>query len=611
MPFSRRRSLAVKIPLLMSALLLLALAGMSAASYIELRGSLIEIATGRLQRAADQMGNVFSLSARQRLGAMKQLTERPEVREFLRTRDESLKPKLQAAIAGYLGTAIAIGNVELWDAKGKRLYAVGAEFEEVSGPLLEEFHKHLFATDQPAIGQLRQFEEGLRYPVGAKLVEAGKVLGHVVERRRISNPAQTRQTVAILTGLIGNEATMVIGNRDGSAWSDLSATVADIPLRGEESRLWEYQRPGRPRTLAWMTPIAQSPWAVAIEFPLDVVLQPSRRFLMRSAAIASALLLIVGTVAWFTSRRITTPLVQVTEAAEAVAESKPHVHLDVNREDEIGRLADSFNTMAEKVELARTDLELRVELRTAELRAANRELEAFSYSVSHDLRAPLRAIVGFVQILEEDHTASLDPTARHHLDRVKLNARRMGQLIDDLLSFSQIGRSTMLRQAIDMQAMATAIAKESIAASDRPVDLVIQALPPAYGEAALLNQVFVNLISNAVKFTSRMSQPAIVVGVQEVNGETAYFVRDNGVGFDQRYVDKLFGVFQRLHRPDEFEGTGVGLAIVHRVISRHGGRVWAEGKLNAGATFYFTLPSSAKATEGKPTPLVAAEVKTA
>lgn len=593
MPFSKRQSLAVKIPLLMSALLLLTLAGMSAASYVELRASLIEIATERLQRAADQMATVFALSARQRVGAMKQLIDRPEVREFLRTRDAA--PGLDAAVDAYLGTAIAIANVELWDATGARVYARGAEFEVITGSLLDEYKQEFASTELPVIGRLRQFEDGLRYPVGGRVSEEGRTLGFVVERRRISNPAQTRQTVDLLTGLIGSEATMVIGNTDGSAWSDLVTTIPDVPINGHESRLWQYRRAGVPPTLAWATPIAQSPWAVAIEFPIDVILQPSRRFLMRSAAMATALLLLAGAVAWVASRRITTPLVQVTEAAEAVAESKAHVHVDIDREDEIGRLADSFNTMAEKVELSRTDLEMRVEQRTAELRAANRELEAFSYSVSHDLRAPLRAIVGFVQILEEDHAATLDATARHHLERVKLNARRMGQLIDDLLSFSQIGRATMLRQSIDMQAMATAVAQEAIAASGRHVDLTVEPLPQAHGEAALVNQVFVNLISNAVKFTAKVDRPAIVIGARHDDRETIYFVRDNGVGFDERHAEKLFGVFQRLHRPEEFEGTGVGLAIVHRIISRHGGRVWAEGKVGAGATFSFTMPPQAEA----------------
>ncbi|MFM8536025.1 MAG: ATP-binding protein, partial [Acidimicrobiia bacterium] len=266
------------------------------------------------------------------------------------------------------------------------------------------------------------------------------------------------------------------------------------------------------------------------------------------------------------------------------------------REDEIGRLADSFNAMAQKVELARLDLELRVDLRTSELRAANRELEAFSYSVSHDLRAPLRAITGFVQILEEDHSATLDPTARHHLERVRLNAWRMGQLIDDLLAFSQIGRSTVVRQVVDMHALATAVAQEAVASSGRAIDLTIEALPPAYGEAALINQVLVNLISNAVKFSATVDRPSIVIGASDTNGEAAYFVRDNGVGFDERYADKLFGVFQRLHRVEEFEGTGVGLAIAHRIISRHGGRVWAEGKPGGGATFSFTLPPETSET---------------
>jgi light-regulated signal transduction histidine kinase (bacteriophytochrome) len=174
----------------------------------------------------------------------------------------------------------------------------------------------------------------------------------------------------------------------------------------------------------------------------------------------------------------------------------------------------------------------------------------------------------------------------------------MGQLIDDLLAFSQIGRSTMIRQAVDLTAMAKTVAQDAIAGAGHPIDLTIEPLPPLYGEAALLNQVLVNLIGNAVKFSAKTANPAITIGAREGNGETAYFVRDNGVGFDDRYAEKLFGVFQRLHRADEFEGTGVGLAIVQRVIHRHGGRVWAEGKPNGGATFYFALPRAVKTLSG-------------
>jgi signal transduction histidine kinase len=344
-----------------------------------------------------------------------------------------------------------------------------------------------------------------------------------------------------------------------------------------------------PPTFAWATPIPMTPWIIAIEFPRATVLAPTQRLLARSLLIAGVLLVLAAAVGWFVTRRITTPLLEVTEAAEAVAESRPHVHVAIDRGDEIGRLADSFNTMAAKVEHGRMDLEMRVEQRTAELQAANRELEAFSYTVSHDLRAPLRAIAGFVQILEDDHSAALDATARRHLERVRLNARRMGQLIDDLLAFSQIGRATMQRQTVDLMAMATSVAHDTIAASGRAINLSISPLPPCNGEPALLNQVFVNLVSNAVKFTAKADNPTISIGAAD-NGEIVYYVRDNGVGFDARYAEKLFGVFQRLHRVDDFEGTGVGLAIVQRIINRHGGRIWAEGAINEGATFFFTLP---------------------
>jgi signal transduction histidine kinase len=591
MPFLKGRSLAVKIPLLTSLLLLAALAAMSVASYVELRSALVDLAAGRLKGAAAQMANLFGNSARQRVAGMQQLTQRPDIAAYLRTRDAAHEASIREAVKTYLGAAIEIADVELWDPHGQRILAAGSAFTAVTGGQLTELLELLKGGRAAFIGPLRLEGDGLIYPVGGRVEAAGELLGYVVERRRISNASQTQQTITILSGLIGNEASMMIGNQDGSAWTNLITSISGIPITAAGGeRLWEYQYDGNPSVYAWAAPIPLTPWIIAIEMPRAGVLQPAQRFLFRSLAIAATLLLIAAAIGWVTMRRITTPLLQVTAAAEAVAESRPHVHVEIDRDDEIGSLADSFNTMAEKVEQSRTDLELRVETRTSELRAANRELEAFSYSVSHDLRAPLRAIAGFVQILEEDLGDKLDPEARRHLERVKLNARRMGQLIDDLLSFSRIGRTTMLRQTVDVTALATSAAQEAIAATGRDIDLSVAPLPACYGEPSLLNQVFVNLISNAIKFTATTPNPAIMIGSSS-NGETVYFVRDNGVGFDDRYAEKLFGVFQRLHRSDEFEGTGVGLAIVHRIISRHGGRVWAEGKPNGGATFYFTLPA--------------------
>lgn len=244
----------------------------------------------------------------------------------------------------------------------------------------------------------------------------------------------------------------------------------------------------------------------------------------------------------------------------------------------------------EEAERRRADAELRRV--NAELAASNGELEAFTYSVSHDLRAPLRAIDGYARMLMEDHGAAFDGDARRLLDVVSDNARHMARLIDDLLALSRVGRCELGRTAVDMTALARSVAAEICAVeSERRVDVRISALPAADGDATLLRQVYANLIGNAVKFTRGKPTAAIEIGCAAgPDEETTYFVRDDGAGFDMQYVDKVFEVFERLHDRRDFEGTGVGLAIVERIIRRHGGRVWAEGKVGEGATFFFTLP---------------------
>jgi PAS domain S-box-containing protein len=236
-------------------------------------------------------------------------------------------------------------------------------------------------------------------------------------------------------------------------------------------------------------------------------------------------------------------------------------------------------------------LEERVIERTAQLHAANQELEAFSYSVSHDLRAPLRAINGYTRILLEDYSDKLDDEGRRVCHVISTETQRMGKLIDDLLSFSRLSRKEIQPARVDMKALAYSVFGELTRESDRErIDFKIGKLPLAEGDPALLHQVWVNLLSNAIKFTSREERAVIEVGTKKSEEDIVYYVRDNGAGFDIRYVDKIFGVFQRLHSEEEFEGTGVGLAIVQRIIQRHGGRVWAEGEVGNGATFYFALP---------------------
>jgi PAS domain S-box-containing protein len=238
-------------------------------------------------------------------------------------------------------------------------------------------------------------------------------------------------------------------------------------------------------------------------------------------------------------------------------------------------------------------LEERVIERTAQLHAANKELEAFSYSVSHDLRAPLRAINGYTRILVEDYISVLDEEGKRICNIITAEAQRMGDLIDDLLSFSRLSRKEIQSAKVDMKALVHSVYGELTREPDRErIDFKVGKLPSTEGDPALLHQVWVNLISNAIKFSSKKDRAIIEVGTKKSDRENIYCVRDNGAGFDIQYVDKLFGVFQRLHSEDEFEGTGVGLAIIQRIVQRHGGRVWAEGDVDQGATFYFALPRS-------------------
>jgi light-regulated signal transduction histidine kinase (bacteriophytochrome) len=229
-------------------------------------------------------------------------------------------------------------------------------------------------------------------------------------------------------------------------------------------------------------------------------------------------------------------------------------------------------------------------LRTTQLEAANKELEAFSYSVSHDLRAPLRSIDGFSQALLEDYAEKLDSVARDHLQRVRRAAQRMAALIDDMLNLSKVTRSAMRREKLNLSALANSIAAELREAEPgRQVEFVIENDLTAEGDSRLLRAALENLLGNSWKYTSGHPRARIEFGRTKQNGTSSFFVRDDGAGFNPRYAERLFGVFQRLHTATEFPGTGVGLATVQRIIRRHGGEIWAEGAVEKGATFYFTL----------------------
>lgn len=236
------------------------------------------------------------------------------------------------------------------------------------------------------------------------------------------------------------------------------------------------------------------------------------------------------------------------------------------------------------------ELEEKVKLRTAQLEAANKELETFSYSVSHDLRAPLRHISGFSQLLVEEFGANLAPGARHYLDRIQAGTQNMGVLVDELLHLARVGRHALNRRTTNLKELVAEVITLLLPESEgRQVEWAISDLSTAQCDPVLVRQIFQNLLSNALKFTRPRAQAVIEVSCREEDGQPVFMVRDNGIGFNMKYVNKLFGVFQRLHRAEDFEGTGIGLATVQRIVHKHGGQVWAEGELDKGAAFYFTL----------------------
>ena len=245
----------------------------------------------------------------------------------------------------------------------------------------------------------------------------------------------------------------------------------------------------------------------------------------------------------------------------------------------------------EEIHSLNNELEKRIKERTADWEASNKELESFSYSVSHDLRAPLRAISGFATILKEDYVERLDNEGNRILDTIMVNAGRMGRLIDDLLQFSRLGKKSLTYANIDMTALATSCVGELLQDKNAAKYVIdVKQMPDASGDASMMRQVWLNLIGNAIKYCSKTERPVIEIGAEQKNGYPVYFIKDNGAGFDMQYAHKLFGVFQRLHSEDAFEGTGVGLALVYRIISKHKGKIWAEAAVNKGASFYFYLP---------------------
>jgi light-regulated signal transduction histidine kinase (bacteriophytochrome) len=348
------------------------------------------------------------------------------------------------------------------------------------------------------------------------------------------------------------------------------------------------------------------------ESPAALARQRAFAFLQASWPVAIGIVVLGALLAWTIGHRYTQPMRDLANAANAIGSGDYTRRVEVKHADELGILAAAFNRMGNEIQREigerqqaeatvrkmNSELEARVRERTTELETANDELQAFSYSVSHDLRSPLRSIDGFSQALLEDYDSQLDDTGKDYLRRLRGGAQRMGHLIDDLLLLSRVTLQPINREDVDLAAMARELIGELHEQDpDRVAHVQIQEGLIALADRGLLWVALQNLIGNAWKFTANAVPAIIEVGARVTDGQTEFFVRDNGAGFDMAYADKLFTPFQRLHSAEEFRGTGIGLATVHRIVARHGGRVWADAAEGRGATFFFTVGGGADGTQ--------------
>ena len=409
--------------------------------------------------------------------------------------------------------------------------------------------------------------------------------------------------------IIDREGTIMMRSPGSQSWIAKDARgleIVDYALTHVEGELVGKGMDGEAKIYGFAS-VPRSGWRVYVGIPAEFAFASVRENVLRAGLMGTALLALAIALVLFVGRQITQPMQALFRAATAAAGGRLESVVPTTGPAEIAAVAEEFNRMIAirmqtdlEIRKLNTELEKRVKdrtgalaERTTQLESANRELEAFSYSVSHDLRAPLRSIDGFTKALLEEYSQTLDPAGKDYLERVRGATQRMSRLIDELLKLSRISRAELHRSPVNLSTLAEEIARDLQAAQpERAARFTIQPGLIVQGSPELLRSLLQNLLNNAWKFTRNRAPARIDFGAENNSGQTVYFVRDNGAGFDMTYVGKLFGAFQRLHSTDDYEGTGIGLATVQRIVHRHGGSVRAEGNVDQGATFYFTLPGS-------------------
>ncbi len=583
-------SIRQRLPLLICALLLCVIVAFAFAAYYGIRKAEMAMGTERLTAVSNQLSGMLSQSTNNLVKITKTTADNDTIRRFMGSGGALIKDEALNVLKGTVKDSTNT-LIELVDTHFSSTLKYSKEKEELQNKLSNILKPSGPSVDfgTGLVGKIYAIDSSMYCPVVVPVKDKEKTIGYLVNWRFISSPPSASEQV---NRLIGKGAAFYIGNTDGSLWTDLTKPISKPTAESiEVNKNIEYSDAKGQSVIAKAQPITSSSWLVLVEFSKQTISEGANRFLKWLIGIGLLLIALGIIIARLMSRNITRPLKQLTDAATAISKGDYSLPVKVERNDELGKLADAFNIMANEIKATQSDLENKVMGRTAQLEAVNNEMEAFSYTVSHDLRAPLRGIVGFTAILEEKYSSQLDDEAKRLTGIIKKNTLKMGALIDDLLAFSKIGRNELVKHSIPTNEMVTEVIETSDPKHiNDKIKWSIGPLPDVTGDTNAIRQVWINLISNAIKYSARKEQPVIEIGSMMHDGQIAFFIKDNGVGFDEQYKDKLFKVFQRLHSMAEFEGSGIGLAIVEKIISKHGGHVWVEAKEGEGACFYFSLP---------------------